>query len=366
MCFENPGLLGKELEVSCFFSVSERARMALNFSGGRVFSNHLSMEHNLGSSLPCSNGYFMDQGFDGKCDWSSEGSIWVSKDSHFNGMEKTEKDGCGEDVNDDIIARLPEDPFEMNIKSTYTAITGWFEGFEMDSKSGSDCSSMDEAEKKRFDDYGGVFSGLDWVWKSDEAEEKGDDDYSGVVAGLSWVWNSAMRFQSEVNDVKCDEIPVPCDKINGFGVNNGFFDGGFVLNGSVEDFVSCMYVEDQVLNDGVKETGHCSPMDSQGQGDAHEAIFYALRFLDIQDLLSVEMVCKSLRDVVRRDLFLWRNIFIGWPLSDRITDDAFLRLTSKAEGTLESLSMVWCRQITADGLKRVLEINPKLTKVRFC
>ncbi|PON95276.1 F-box domain containing protein [Trema orientale] len=305
---------------------------------------NLSLERqNLSYSLHCSNGYFMDrsenENLDGKCDLGFQSSNWYLKGSCCNGMEKTEKGGCGELVNDDILARLPADPFEMDIRSTFTTITGWFEGFEKDLKSVSDFSSLDGA-KELVDDGGG-----------------------GVFAGLNWVWNGAMRFHSEVDDVKFDEISMPYDKVSGFGPNNGLFDGGFVLDGSLEDFLSYMHVEDRVFNDGIKEMGECSVMDSEGQGDANEAILYALRFLHIRDLFSVERVCKSLRDGIRVDNLLWRNIVIDWPLNERITDDALVKLTSKAEGTVESLSLVMCRKITDGGLKRVLNNNPKLKKL---
>lgn len=312
--------------------------MALDLSHGLFFSTQPPPELDLSSFIEFSDGSFMDfsedENLGGKCDWGFHSSNWDSKNSHWNGLEKIEKDRCCEPVNDDILARLPVDPFEMD---TFTAITGCFEGFEKVFESGGDCcSSMDEAEER-------VAGG-------------------GVFAGLNWVCSSAMRFQSEVNDVKFDELSIP---VNGFEVNNGFFDGGFLLNGSMEDFLSYMHVEDPIFEDGVEETEDCSLMDCQGQGDAHEAILYALRFLNIQDLLSVEMVCKGLRDTVRRDNLLWRNIVVTWPLSDRLTDDALLKLTSKAEGNVECLRLGGCTKITDAGLKRVLDSNPKMKKVRI-
>jgi hypothetical protein len=40
-----------------------------------------------------------------------------------------------------------------------------------------------------------------------------------------------------------------------------------------------------------------------------------------------------------------------------------LQLTNRAQGNLQCLSLVECPRITDDGLKHVLENNPRLTKV---
>ncbi|XP_062105528.1 F-box protein SKIP14 [Humulus lupulus] len=298
--------------------------MALNFS------SHSSPEQSLSSTLLCSDGSFMNlskkEDLNGKCDSGFQSCIWESKNLLWSVLDLNEKDdGCGEQQrgNDDILAWLPVDPFGM--RSVFTAITGQFEDFEKGIEPGSGFSFSEE----KIDDDGG----------------------GGVSAGFMW-------FQSELNDVKYDEISMPCNKVNGFGVNNGLFDGGFVLNGDMEDFLRYMDVEDRIFNDEVMETG-----DSQGQGDAHEAISYALRFLDYEDLLSVERVCKSLREYVIGDSLLWRSINIGWPFCQKINDDTLVKLTSKAEGALENLSLVHCNKITADGLQRVFDNNPKLTKL---
>ncbi|KAL2547402.1 uncharacterized protein Fot_08932 [Forsythia ovata] len=73
--------------------------------------------------------------------------------------------------------------------------------------------------------------------------------------------------------------------------------------------------------------------------------------------------CKLLYDEVQNDPILWRNIHVDHPLNDMITDDDLLRLTNRAQGTLHSLSLVECINITATGLKRVFESNPGLSKV---
>ncbi|KAJ0449853.1 putative leucine-rich repeat domain superfamily [Helianthus annuus] len=53
----------------------------------------------------------------------------------------------------------------------------------------------------------------------------------------------------------------------------------------------------------------------------------------------------------------------AFPLNERITDDILVRLTNLAEGNLRFLSLIKCPKITDDGLRRVLETNPKSTKL---
>jgi hypothetical protein len=104
-----------------------------------------------------------------------------------------------------------------------------------------------------------------------------------------------------------------------------------------------------------------------GEGGApHDAMFFALAYLGVLDLLNVERVCKSLHDGVRSDPLLWRSIHIDQRLSEKITDDALLKLANRAQGTLQCLNLVECIKITDGGLKRVIETNPKMTKVRIC
>lgn len=99
------------------------------------------------------------------------------------------------------------------------------------------------------------------------------------------------------------------------------------------------------------------------EGAPHSAMQFVLGYLEVPDLLTVEGVCKSLLDLVRGDPLLWRNIHIDQPLSDKITDDALLQLTSRAQGKLQCLSLIQCRNITNNGLKHVLENNLELKKV---
>ncbi|KAH9320840.1 hypothetical protein KI387_015479, partial [Taxus chinensis] len=98
------------------------------------------------------------------------------------------------------------------------------------------------------------------------------------------------------------------------------------------------------------------------EGLPHEAIFFTLAYLSPQDLLSVERVCKSLRAAVKNDELLWRHLHVEHPLSKKLTNDALLQLSARAQGHLQCLSLVECLRITDDGLKLVLDSNPNLTK----
>ncbi|KAF2305991.1 hypothetical protein GH714_009342 [Hevea brasiliensis] len=64
-------------------------------------------------------------------------------------------------------------------------------------------------------------------------------------------------------------------------------------------------------------------------GEPHDALFFALGYLGVKDLLTTGRVCRSLRNAVRGDSLLWK---------------------------------MECIKITDNGLKEVLESNPKLTK----
>ena len=86
----------------------------------------------------------------------------------------------------------------------------------------------------------------------------------------------------------------------------------------------------------------------------------------MQDLISVEKVCKSLYTAVNDEPFLWQNMHADYPLSRRLPDDALLELVARSHGRLRYLSLVEHKKITDDGLNRVLDRSPNLTKVSIC
>lgn len=106
--------------------------------------------------------------------------------------------------------------------------------------------------------------------------------------------------------------------------------------------------------------------DEKIPGEPHYGLFLTLYYLGLQDLMSVAKVCKSLHAAVKNDPLLWQSIQVEHPLSERLTDDALLKLAEMSRGHLLDLSLVQCLKITDDGLKQVLDISPKLTKVSVC
>jgi hypothetical protein len=53
------------------------------------------------------------------------------------------------------------------------------------------------------------------------------------------------------------------------------------------------------------------------------------------------------------------------PLSSKLTDETLLTVTSRAEGTVRSLTLVNCIKITDSRLLDVVEQNPEITKVNL-
>ncbi|KAK9271705.1 hypothetical protein L1049_002068 [Liquidambar formosana] len=261
------------------------------------------------------------------------GFDWGLENSHDYRWEKGEKGGSCELGSDDILDLLPADPFEMDIRSTFTAITGWFE----------------DVKDFRSDPHG---------FRTDEAEAK------RLFAGLNLVWNSPMRFQPEMGNMKVNENSTLNDSCNGVVMDNGSYDSGFLLEGNLKEFLSFGDAGNWVVSDRAEGLQDCTQIypDSSG-GPPHDALFFALGYLGVRDLLSVERVCRSLCDAVKTDPLLWRSISIDQPLSEKITDDALVQLTSRAQGTLQCLSLVECLKITDNGLKCVLESNPGLKKL---
>lgn len=284
--------------------------MTLNLSRSSIFTP-TSSEDVLRSSIRF--GKYPDKNFDkldGLAHSSGRNFNW-ELDKSFD-YRKDDKGSSDDSVSDDILALLPADPFEMDVTATVTAITGWFEGLEKGWSSNSREFGSDEIVVKN-----------------------GDNPF---FAGLNLFLDGAIMFQPEV-----DKSGFVVDKRLG----NELYEGG---NGIVSDQVTG-------FQDG---TQHSLESD---YGAAHEGLFLALSYLGVHDLLSVERVCKSLRHAVKDDPLLWRNVHIDQSLSDRITDDGLLRLTGRAQGWLQCLSLVECLKITDSGLKRVFECNPGMMKL---
>ncbi|KAA8533262.1 hypothetical protein F0562_033205 [Nyssa sinensis] len=313
--------------------------MALNFSHRPIFPAHLS-EDNLVSPMMIANGYLVE----GIPERNSDGfgKPWFSNrevDDCFDyGRDRVDRGGSPDSVSNDILDLLPSDPFGMDISTTFTAITGWLEDLEVD--------------------YGGY--GRSTIGASKE-------DYD-LFAGLNLIWNRAVRFQAYPGNIQFDDKSNTSYRIDGCTdekeLGSALCEGGFGSVCSMEDIVSFDNENtpdaSQQIEKSQEVAGSCSDED---EGASHAALPFALNFLGVRDLFSVERVCRSLRSTVQSDPLLWRSIHIGQPLNERITDDILLQLTSRAQGNLQCLSLVECPRMTDDGLKRVLETNPRLTKL---
>lgn len=312
--------------------------MALNFSHRPIFPAHMS-EDNLVSPIRIANGCLVEgipekngDGF-GKS-WHSTREV---EDPFAYGRDRCERGGSQESVSNDILDLLPSDPFGMDISTTFTALTSWLEDLEVD--------------------YRGC--GRDEVGVSDGSYQ--------LFAELNFIWNNAMRFQAFPMNTWVDH---KSNVASGFDAcyeekrgGDATFHGDFGTTCGLNDILTFGNESMDKTIQHSEVLGAGNGVFSDGDGTADGALTFALGYLGVRDLLVVERVCKSLRSTVRGDPLLWRNIHIDQPLNEKITDDILLQLTNRAQGNLQCLSLVECPRITDEGLKRVLEGNPKLTKV---
>ncbi|PSS35274.1 F-box protein [Actinidia chinensis var. chinensis] len=255
--------------------------------------------------------------------------------------EKTEK------VSDDIIDLLPSDPFDMDLISKITEIKAWLKDIEKDLELESlgfitDPDWLDDIKKDlELNSLGFITDPVKVEWVDNQ-----------LSTGMNLVCNGAVKFH-----LKIHELSIGSDK----GIRAGRNDG---IKEEIMHFIFDKYWISTNAANVFQECTDDVHWDDKDGDVPHDALFFALGYLGVRDLLSVEKVCKSLRDAVRNDPLLWRSIHIDLPLNYRVTDDFLLRLTSRAQGTLQCLSLVDCYWISDDdGLKHVLESNPGLTKL---
>nr|GLL32286.1 F-box protein SKIP28 [Ipomoea trifida] len=98
-------------------------------------------------------------------------------------------------------------------------------------------------------------------------------------------------------------------------------------------------------------------------GPPPEAMFLVLAYLPLYELLCMSKVCRSLRDAVKGDILPWLNIAVEAPLHSRISDDILMKITAVADGRLATLALLNCFKVTDDGLLRVIQKNPRITKL---
>ncbi|XP_022895072.1 F-box protein SKIP14-like [Olea europaea var. sylvestris] len=232
---------------------------------------------------------------------------------------------------------LPNDPFGMdfNIGATVMAISGWIEDIEKNFGRKSSGFEMGEASGVKKDD-------------------------NKLFSELNFILSSSMKFELEVGDEKgIDENSVDSDMDS----DHGLYEHHYLLEGNTEESI-CFGCEKYSISSAEKKGNELVTNNNDGnEGAPPDALFFALGYLGVRDLLSVESVCKSLRDAIQNDPLLWREIRIDYPLNVKITDDALVRLTDRAQGSLHSLNLVNCFKIKDSGLKRVLEKHPRLTKL---
>ncbi|GFZ21173.1 ribonuclease inhibitor [Actinidia rufa] len=313
--------------------------MALNYSHRPIFPAHLS-EDNLVSPMRIANGCLVE----GIPERSGDGFVrpWHSnrdvEDCFDYGRDRADRSGSPESVPRDILDLLPSDPFGMDISTTFTALTGWLENLEVG--------------------YGGY---------GKNNGGNGGGDYT-LFAGLNFIWNNTFQFQAFPSNMHFGDMSNAAREVGGCtlenGLGNALSQGGLGSAPIVQDAVIFGNETTSTGGQQIQGSQEVAESCSDGNGEApHAALLFALSFLGVRDLLSVSAVCRSLRSTVRSDPLLWRSIHIDQPLNERITDDVLLQLTSRAEGNLQCLSLVECPRITDDGLTRVLENNPRLTKL---
>ncbi|PKA55504.1 F-box protein SKIP14 [Apostasia shenzhenica] len=219
----------------------------------------------------------------------------------------------------DPINLLPADPFEMNLRSSTPEI-----------------------------DFGTTISAAIAGWigaGSNDYEVDGGD----LLAGFSYYWNTTVWSSHETHLSSVSSIvDFYSDGLLGLALD----DTG---NGSFDSTVNAEEVSTSCMEEDIDPV--CVA------GSLHEGLLLSLGYLGLQDLLSVERVCRSLRVAVQHDTLLWRCVHIDSPLSEKITDDVLYRLTQRAQGSLQCLSLLRCSRITDDGLKRVLDSNLSLKKL---
>uniref|UniRef100_A0ACD5ZYD8 Uncharacterized protein n=2 Tax=Avena sativa TaxID=4498 RepID=A0ACD5ZYD8_AVESA len=105
------------------------------------------------------------------------------------------------------------------------------------------------------------------------------------------------------------------------------------------------------------------PLPAPAPGEPHAALFLALGYMRLPELLACWRVCRLLGEAVAGDPLLWRRVAVEPPLSARMTDEVLLKLTARAEGTLRSLHLLGCFRVSDAGLLRIVEHNPCVTEL---
>ncbi|KAL8136578.1 hypothetical protein V2J09_002579 [Rumex salicifolius] len=222
----------------------------------------------------------------------------------------------------DVADSLPSDPFGMDVSTAFWGITGSFEGLD----------------------------DIDWSYESGDHVNKREGD--GLVFGLNLVCRGRFRFMPDVGNDESDS------KKNTFSIDR------VIVANEMEEFMDFGPDADSDTGSTIEDVQGCSEISDESHGgEPHYAMFLALRYLGVKDLLSVEMVCRSLNYAVKSDPSMWMNCNVDHPLNNILTDDALIKLTSRACGHLKTLTLVGCLRITNAGIKHIVDNNPCLTKL---
>ncbi|XP_074309937.1 F-box protein SKIP14 [Silene latifolia] len=326
----------------------------------------------------------------------------------------------GSQERDNIHDILPADPFGMDISSTVTAITGWLEDLGVSDYGGDDVGVgkghypvlgglnvwWDTAVD--FQPYLGENKTFNTMFRSDRFVNNGcvsygcccccttENDAFGSSGGGGYAHESGKVLSQGNVGYGFDDFFSKHDFDHG---GETMKDAIFYCSGTsvyenhggetMKDAIFCrggtsVYEKDDFHHHGgetMKDVIFCrggtsvyekgseevcvggGVEEEEDDGSPHPALSFALAYLGVRDLVVVERVCKSLQFTVLNDPLLWKSIHIDYPLNSRVTDDVLVQLTNRAQGHLQCLSLVDCKGVTNDGLRRVLESNPRLTKL---
>lgn len=127
------------------------------------------------------------------------------------------------------------------------------------------------------------------------------------------------------------------------------------------------YSRHSLREDYVGETsgsGACrTAEESEPLGLSAEALFYALPYMSLKELLCMEQVCKASRGWVREGGMLWRKLRVEPPLNRSFTDEILIQFSKRSNGELECLCLVDCFKITDRAVEQVVLTSPRLSKL---
>lgn len=279
----------------------------------------------------------------------------------------------------DIVDLLPSDPFGMNLDSTFkAAIAFWIEdmatnySYEYDQWRGNHLS-LDHTcttsmwlppESGLSSVYSNKFVDERFPRFLDCASEVGtftvpsDVNYDTFTSDWNAQgWDTNIHLQ-DPEQAFCEET-----SISGRNIMSQTNEMLCLEDGEYFQDIQCA-TDDEALCEGfIFQVDGLS--DEVDDGPPHEGLLFALRHLDVEALLSVERVCKSLHTAISTDPLLWRCLHINYPLNEKLTDDSLIQLTRRAEGNLQCLDLVDCYQVTDACLERIIENNSGITKVHI-